>query len=83
MVVVIPVVATTWCGCALQAADDPRMLGGISVAILVGVLVTFLYIIHIFDPSPQYLKMSKPRHYITYGNVLAAPGIGTSGPVTL
>ncbi|MGA9154634.1 MAG: hypothetical protein WBZ36_28970 [Candidatus Nitrosopolaris sp.] len=77
-------IVLTKCGCALPAADDPRVLGGISVAILVGVLVLFLYIIHIFDPNAQYqLKVSQSRHYITYGKVVAAPGIGTPGPVTL
>jgi hypothetical protein len=51
MMVVIPVMAITRC---LPAADDPRVLGGISVAIMVGVLVIFLYIIHIFDLNPEY-----------------------------
>lgn len=40
-------IAIKGCGCTLPAADDIRVLGGISVTILVGVLVTFLYIIWI------------------------------------
>jgi hypothetical protein len=40
-------IAITWCECALPAADDIRVLGGISVAIMIGVLVTYLYIIRI------------------------------------
>jgi hypothetical protein len=40
-------IAITQCGYALPAADDIRVLGGVSVAIMVGVVVTFLYIIHI------------------------------------
>jgi hypothetical protein len=53
MVVVIPLTIIR-CGCTIPAADDPRVLGGISVAIMVGILVTFLYIIHIFDLNPEY-----------------------------
>ena len=83
MVVVIPV-AITRCGCTLPAADDPRVLGEISVANLVGILEMFLYIIHIFDPNRRYqLKMFESRHYITYGNMVAAARIGTPGPVRL
>jgi hypothetical protein len=48
-VVVVISLTITRCGCSLPADDDPRVLGGISVAILVGVLVLFLYII--FDPN--------------------------------
>jgi hypothetical protein len=47
-------IAITQCGCTLPAADDIRVLGGISVVIMVGVLVTFLYIIHIYDLNPEY-----------------------------
>lgn len=45
-------IAITQCGCTLPAADDFRVLG-IS-AIMVGVLVTFLYIIHVSDLNPGY-----------------------------
>jgi quinol-cytochrome oxidoreductase complex cytochrome b subunit len=54
MVVAIPVIAITWYGYTLPPADDPHVLGGISVAIMIGVLVTFLYIIHNFDFNPEY-----------------------------
>jgi hypothetical protein len=53
--------AITGCGCTLPAADDIRVLGGISVAIMVGILVTFSYIIHIYDLNPEY-SYSKRRY---------------------
>ena len=44
----------TRCGPVIPAADDFRVLGEISLAIMVVVLVTFLYITHIFDLNPRY-----------------------------
>jgi hypothetical protein len=40
-------IAVTRCGCTLPAVDDIRVLGGISVAIMIGILATYLYIIRI------------------------------------
>jgi hypothetical protein len=55
-------IAITGCGCTLPAAEDIRVLGGISVAIMVGVLLTFLYIIHIYDLNPEYSYHTEGRY---------------------